>query len=177
MSSSQKRKSSGQIRTETKRVKKIQSVLLDEDLPTNEGEELPTPTKYSPVPCTSPLPILSRSPITCDQDPAIDLTQSSTSSQQRDEDDDLELPTPTKYSPFPKRVNTRQPSHSAERPPHFPGADPSTLEEDPEEDEDGVLAELSLLTARLSAKGATEDEISACLVCLLSLQVSSCLSF
>ena len=177
LSSSQKRKSSGQIGTETKRVKKIQSVLLDEDLPTNEGEELPNPTKYSPVPCTSPLPILSRSPITCDQDPAIDLTQSSTSSQQRDEDDDLELPTPTKYSPFPKRVNTRQPSHSAERPPHFPGADPSTLEEDPEEDEDGVLAELSLLTARLSAKGATEDEISACLVCLLSLQVSSCLSF
>ena len=177
--SSQKRKSDGQIGTEVKRVKK--NIQLEVDLPTNEGDELPSPTKYSPVlrhiSKTSPLPI-SQSPISCDQNPAIDLTQSSTSSQHRDEvDDDLELPTPTKYSPFPKKVNMSQPSALTEKAPHSPGAasmpmDPSTVEDDLEDDDDdGVLAELSLLTARLSAKGATDEEISACLVCLLSLQV------
>ena len=45
------------------------------------------------------------------------------------------------------------------------------------EEEEEPAAELCLLTSRLRAKGAKQDEISACLVRLLSLQVSSCLSF
>ena len=192
LSSSLKRKSDGQIGTlGTKRVKTSLDLQFNEELPTpTKYGESPTPTKYSPIPpiCKSSPLALSQSPISLDhnpsEDPPIDLTQSSTSSRHRDEDDefDLELPTPTKYSPFPKKVNDGHPSSIAENSVlNPPGTalmlkDASTMEEVFEEEED-VLAELSLLTARLSAKGATEEETSACLVCLLSLQVRICTSY
>ena len=183
LSSSLKRKSDGQIGT-------LGSKRVKTSLDLQFNEELPTPTKYSPIPpiCKSSPLALSQSPISLGhnptEDPPIDLTQSSTSSRHRDEDDDydLELPTPTKYSPFPKKVNDGHPSSIAENSVlNPPGTalmlkDASTMEEI-FEDEEGVFAELSLLTARLSAKGATEEETSACLVCLLSLQVRICTSY
>ena len=46
-----------------------------------------------------------------------------------------------------------------------------------EEEEAAMTAELELLTTRLGVEGAHEEELAACLVVLLSLQVSRCLVY
>ena len=50
---------------------------------------------------------------------------------------------------------------------------------DDDDEESCLVAELSLLTSRLSSPGAGGEELAACLVCLLKLQVitSNALSF
>ena len=45
---------------------------------------------------------------------------------------------------------------------------------DAEEEEAAMTAELELLTSRLGVEGAHEQELAACLVVLISLQVSRC---
>ena len=45
---------------------------------------------------------------------------------------------------------------------------------DAEEEEAAMEAELELLTSRLGVEGAHEEELAACLVVLLSLQVTWC---
>ena len=112
-----------------------------------DKEDLPTPTKYSP------------------------LSKASSIGSRNDHESFSHSPcklSPSHPTTLPGVVDLTQPSLPAP-------SDEEELDkqEPPEEEseEEVLVSELALLASRLSAEGAEDQELATCLTCLLSLQV------